>query len=508
LRYPPGFVSGPVIRLTRGVSRGVRTEPPRSILSIAILAAGVVASLSRAHAASVDGGPGIRYEVTASAGAIDLGVEAELPPRLGSTFTVDPQAVGFVDGVGRAEGSGWVALPRTGNAWSAPGCRSTGCRIRYVFHLARAARSIDDPDTAATRGETLVAPASTWLLRPQPLPEAGLPARLHVRVSPPLAFVTGLPPVAGAASTFSVELLPSFVSPYSAFGQFHDEEVQIGGATLRLAVATPALDRDRMAMRSWVMTAARAVTAYFGRFPVDRALVLAVPQGAGVHGKAMGGGGATVLLQIAPGTELTDPGIDWQATHEMVHLAVPEMSRAQIWLSEGLATYVEPLARSLTGELRPESVWRDLMVGLPKGLPGPGDRGLDRTHTWGRTYWGGALFAFLADLEIRQATGGAQSLATALRGVLREGGDARVSWSVERFNAACDRAVGKPILTNLYRRWASRPVEVDLAALWRQLGVSLSEGRVSFDDGAPLAGIRRAMIGVPAAADPQPGPSR
>ena len=220
-----------------------------------------------------------------------------------------------------------------------------------------------------------------------------------------------------------------------------------------------------------------------------------------MHGKALGGGGATVLLQTAPGTDLDDPAFDWQAAHEMVHLAVPEMSRAQIWLTEGLATYIEPLARSMTGELRPESVWRDLVRGLPQGLPGPGDRGLDRTHTWGRTYWGGALFAFLADLEIRKATNGQRSLAMALQGVLREGGDARVFWPVERFVSTCDRALGKPILTDLYHRMADRPVDVDLNALWRELGVSVSNGRVTFDDRAPLAAIRRRMIGPFLASD-------
>lgn len=193
----------------------------------------------------------------------------------------------------------------------------------------------------------------------------------------------------------------------------------------------------------------------------------------------------------------------------MVHLAVPEMSRSQIWLTEGLATYIEPIARSLIGELTPESVWRDLVVGLPKGLPGPHDLGLDRTHTWGRTYWGGALFAFVADLEIRKATGGRDSLATALRGTLRAGGDARVMWPVDRFNATCDGTLGLTILSDLYSRMAARPATVDLPELWRELGISLSNGRVAFDDAAPLASIRRQMITGPAkAAAPRTSPVR
>ncbi len=265
------------------------------------------------------------------------------------------------------------------------------------------------------------------------------------------------------------------MSPYAAFGRFEHDEIRVGGATLDLAVESGSLGRELPRLHTWVSMAASAVSAYYGRFPVDRALVLAVPQATGFHGKAMGGGGATVLLQMAPDTDLANPGVDWQATHEMVHLAVPEMPRDQIWLSEGLATYVEPLARSRTGELPPASVWRDLIQGLPKGQPEPGDRGLDRTHTWGRTYWGGALFAFAADLEIRKATHNSQSLATALRRALAAGADARVQWPVEKFLSACDKGTGKTVLTDLYRRMATHAVKVDLQAIWRWRSVFPSQ---------------------------------
>jgi len=453
----------------------------------------VLAAVLSAHAGSAES-PAIQYDVAASPGAADLEIEMALPPGLDPRLIVDPAAIGFVEDVQRWDGAGWTPVLSVAGAPRAD-CRRTGCRIKYRFHLARAAAAIDDPDTAADRGGALVAPVSTWALRPEHLPDSGLRGRVHVVAPPPLAFVTGLAPVPGAADTYWVALLPGFVSPYSAFGRFDDEKIRIGGATLDLAIASPALDGDRVRLRAWVLSAARAVTAYFGRFPVAWALILAVPQPAGVHGKAMGGGGAAVLLQIAPGANLGDPSVDWQAAHEMVHLAVPEMPRAQIWLTEGVATYVEPLARSLTGELRPASVWRDLMLGLPKGLPGPGDRGLDRTHTWGRTYWGGALFAFLADLEIHRATQGRQSLATGLRGVLAAGGDARSFWSVERFIATFDASIERPILRGLYQRLALQPGKIDLPALWRQLGISLTGGEVTLDDGAPLAPIRRAMIG-------------
>lgn len=444
------------------------------------------------------GGPveAIRYEVVTSPDAADLSVEVSLPAGLDSALTVDPQAQAFVEGLAILESGRWISLRAARGAWRAPSCRRTGCRLRYVFHLRAAARTLDDPDTAAEREQVIVGPASTWLIRPLNLPDVGLRGRLHVNTTAPITFVTGLSRMPGIDDTYDVVLLPFFMSPYSAFGRFDVQTLRIGGAALDMAVAVPALGDDLTRLRVWVTSAASAVSSYFGRFPVDHALILVVPQSAGVHGKALGGGGATVLLQVAPGADLKNTAHDWMAAHEMIHLAVPDMPRAQLWLTEGLATYIEPLARAMTAELRPESVWRDLVLGLPKGLPAPGDRGLDRTHTWGRTYWGGALFAFVADLEIRKATNGDQSLATALQGVLHAGGDARVFWPVERFTAACDRALGRPILTDLYRRMAEQPVDVDLRGIWRGLGVSVTGGQVDLDDRAPLASIRRRMIGV------------
>jgi hypothetical protein len=41
---------------------------------------------------------------------------------------------------------------------------------------------------------------------------------------------------------------------------------------------------------------------------------------------------------------------------------------------------------------------------------------------------------------------------------------------------------------------ATRPERIDLTRLWLSLGVKDDGGAVVFDDGAPLAAIRRAML--------------
>jgi predicted metalloprotease with PDZ domain len=144
--------------------------------------------------------------------------------------------------------------------------------------------------------------------------------------------------------------------------------------------------------------------------------------------------------------------------------------------------------------VKPEAFWHDLVEGVPQGLPEPGDQGLDRTDTWGRRYWGGALFYFVADLRIREQTKNARSLDDALRGVAATGATVEDHWSIEQFLEVADRATGTHVMADLYKAWALAPEGVDLAAIWQRLGVRIvARGEAGFDDSAPLANVRRAI---------------
>jgi hypothetical protein len=53
------------------------------------------------------------------------------------------------------------------------------------------------------------------------------------------------------------------------------------------------------------------------------------------------------------------------------------------------------------------------------------------------------------------------------------------------------------VLTDLYAKMGTKPYAPNLDALWRDLGVSVKDGRAAFDDEAPLASIRRAITAPP-----------
>ena len=159
----------------------------------------------------------------------------------------------------------------------------------------------------------------------------------------------------------------------------------------------------------------------------------------------------------------------------------------------GLATYIEPIARAQTGQLSVTQVWGDMVDGMPQGEPHEGDLGLDHTQTWARTYWGGAMFCLVADVSIRRQTGNTKGLQDALRAIVDAGGTIDKTWPLLHTLALGDHATGTTVLTDLYKKWSSTPSQVDLNALWNQLGVHSSGKHIEFDSTAPLAQIREAI---------------
>ena len=292
--------------------------------------------------------------------------------------------------------------------------------------------------------------------------------------------------------------MPPWDAPVAASHSFH-----IGGTTLQVDFAPGSLDLPRAQYVAWVERAATAVATYYGHFPVprDRILIRPVPDAAGVLSGTtwgdVGGFPAFSFMRVGQHTTADQLTRDWTMTHELVHTAFPNQASAHHWIEEGIAVYVEPIARVQAGFLRPEKIWWDMMRDMPKGNPQPGDEGLDRTHTWGRTYWGGAQFCLLADVMIREQTHNRKGLEDALRGILAAGGAINRNWPIEKAFRAGDQATGTHVLEQLYRRMADKPVAVDLDALWKKLGVVRNGQGVRFNNSAPEADIRMAITRTP-----------
>jgi hypothetical protein len=271
--------------------------------------------------------------------------------------------------------------------------------------------------------------------------------------------------------------------------------LKVSGATIDVTLPDGPLKLSRDELLGWVKASAATVANYYGHFPVPHlTLRMRETSGSGIrHGVTYPKDGGLIFIGVGTSADIAATKDDWVLVHEMIHLAFPSMEDEHHWIEEGISTYVEPVARARTGGMSVDEVWRTFVHDMPKGEPAPGDQGLDKTPTWGRTYWGGAIFCLLADVQIRERTKNQKGLEDALRGINRGGGNISEDWDIGKALALGDKATGTTVLRDLYNEMRDKPAPVDLDQLWKKLGIAMKDGTVTFDDKAPEANIRRAI---------------
>ena len=279
--------------------------------------------------------------------------------------------------------------------------------------------------------------------------------------------------------------------------------LDVVGSTLRIERHGAAPAGGEPALVDWVRRSASIVQGYYGYFPVKHlALRIATVPGAGVrngHSNSF----PEPIINIAVGRDTPPQSLfdDWVLVHEMVHFALPDVGESHAWLAEGIATYVEGIARVQAGNMTDAELWQEYVSQMPKGLPAPGDGGLDGTASWARTYWGGALFCLLADVRMLELTKGRKGLQEALRAMGSDGG-MTVDRDIGAVLAAGDRATATTVLRDLYAEMGRTPMVPDLSALWKRLGIRRDGASSTFDNDAPLADVRRAIT-APRSATPE-----
>ena len=424
-----------------------------------------------------------------------LTIDAQFAPTDAEALEVDDDGGPFVRDAEVAVANRWEPLPGDGHRWAAP-CRA-GCRIRYQFALREAAEHLMDLETALATGDVIVGSPSTWLLHP--IQAVGQDRfRFRVTATAGARFATGITTTAEAADTFEASTADMAGAAFAVFGPIQMDAIVVGAVRVDLALAPHGLSLTGPEVATWVRRATTSLAAYYGKPGASRTLVIVVPgMGGSTRGETISDGGAAIVIRTAAGLTAETVRSDWVVTHELIHATLPSLGRAHAWLDEGIATYVEPIVRSRAGLMTTQRYWRELAEGLPHGLPEAGDEGLEKTSTWGRTYWGGALFCFVADIRIRQATHGARSFDDVIRGWLASRDAGSTTPEMATFLESADRSTTTTVVSDLYRELALAPGKVDLAHLWAELGVRVTPAAVTFDGSAPLASIRRAITAPP-----------
>lgn len=271
--------------------------------------------------------------------------------------------------------------------------------------------------------------------------------------------------------------------------------LDVQGGTLCAVMDDPAPPNRRRLLQDWIERSARIVTDYYARFPAPLVVlrIHTVPDGGVRGGRTINESG--LVIQVSVGRDATADELagDWVLVHEMVHLALPELGRRHNWLAEGLATYVEGIARAQFGNRDITDVWAEYRRSMALGLPHAGEGGMDQTSTWGRTYWGGALYCLQADVAMREKTGNRVGLQTALQAILKETGGYSAERDIDEVLRIGDAATGTRVLQGLYREIKATAQTPDLESLWARLGIPSDPKSEAFDDHAPLAAIRIAI---------------
>ncbi len=257
----------------------------------------------------------------------------------------------------------------------------------------------------------------------------------------------------------------------------HIAEIDASGTTLRISISERLDERTASALIEWLRTVAGDLRALYGRFPLAELRVRLVPRrgwraddAAVSFGRVTRRGGEAIELYINPDRPIDEFYGDWTAPHEFSHLLLPAISWRQRWISEGFASYYQNVLLARAGRYTPDTAIRKLREGFDRGRasrpelsPNEASReGIRRARY--KIYWSGAAIALLADLALRERSGGRDSLDAVLGRFQACCLPSQRRWSGVEFFATLDELAGEPVFLPLYRRYADRPGFPDVDA--------------------------------------------
>lgn len=374
--------------------------------------------------------------------------------------------------------------------------------LRYSVDLERAAR--EERRNSTLSSSNVIVSTAAWLWRPRLDDRSSIRVRFDMARSVDVSMPWR--PIAGESDVYELTTSPQSATAPTVFGDFEYHEADIPGATLRITVLNGERPLDSDALVEWVAEAASHITLVYGTFPNPSPSVVVIPVGSRSwsdapvpFGRVIRDGGETIELFVNENRSIEDYYGHWTATHEFSHLMTPYIASRHRWVSEGFAQYYQNLLLARAGHYSERRAWQELYEGFERGRGSAVDRtpnevanGSWRSGTM-RVYWTGAVVALLGDVELREASNGAQSLDTILQELMECCLPSDRMWSGPEFYERLDEIAGRSVFMPLYRRYSDSTDFPDAMPALARLGVIVEDERVTFDDDAELSGIRREM---------------
>ncbi len=382
--------------------------------------------------------------------------------------------------------------------------REAGC-ASYAVALGRLADRNGNDHGYRVGPDLLLWPAS-WLWWP---PSRRVDMQLVMTLPNGWYFSAPWPQPDPRRAVYTLGSWPRYWPALTAFTRTPGQVIARGKDRLQLAVLGKLAPAERTRMHAWVSHLADLLDGMVGGLPLPQVQALVVPTARGggpvpwgqVYRGGLGGVHFFVNLEETQASFIED----WTGAHEVSHLLHPYLGARGSWMGEGLASYLQNVLRARGGVLPPAEAWERLVAGFERGRKHPARdqplsevaTGMHDSRAYMRVYWSGAAFWLAADVELRQRTQGRQNLDRALAAFADCCLPALRPWTPTEFARELDRLTGETVFAPAAARAESAMNFPDLDPLYRELGIELDARRQvkGFDDAAPDAGIRRAIMG-------------
>ena len=220
-------------------------------------------------------------------------------------------------------------------------------------------------------------------------------------------------------------------------------------------------------LRAWLDHMGETISLLHGAWPRERIRIAFEPyrnRGPVPFAQILRNAPEGIRFLVDPDEPLESFVSDWTAYHEFGHLFIPYPGRADIWFSEGLASYYQNILQVRAGILTADEARQRYTAAFQRGTDDSADGDLTlgelsarmmERRAFMRVYWSGTLYFLEADTTLRTTTD------ISMDDVLREFGDCCLNDGREMRGKAMaaefDRIAGTELFVPLYDRYeASR----------------------------------------------------
>ena len=274
------------------------------------------------------------------------------------------------------------------------------------------------------------------------------------------------------------------------------------GGRMEIVLDAQLSARESEQMLEWLETIGHSLSSVYGHWP-RRHWQVSIHSTSGTSSDPIPwaqvnrGNVDEVQFFVVGNTPASELVREWTGYHELAHLLIPYRGWGDTWFSEGLASYYQNLLQARAGVIDERQMWQKLYDGFMRGR---GDVRFDgqslssvsaRLRVNGgfmRVYWSGAWYFLAADVALREASKGAQTLDLALEKLNACCADQ--SMSVPDMVARLDAMNEVDLFSRLYEDARTSTRVPDFESLYAALAIEVSDDQVILSEKGNGAALR------------------